>query len=269
MMETLLQIAQTTADLAHQWWPAPVVNNEILRQAKVVAHRGARGPGLHENSLASIREARRHGIWGIEFDVRWSQDQVPVLLHDPSTARLFPGTSHCPGDVPVADLVRHCPLPTLGEVLHDLGRSCHLMIEVKEPLSVERENILLRLLTEFEPVRDFHILTLEPKLLSECRRLPREALVLVTDVNPGWGSDYVLKNSWGGVAGHYLFMTEKRRERHHRAGQRVGVGFVASPNNLCRQLARGVDWVFSNHSLALQAWIQHRLDQTPEGRVGL
>lgn len=53
---------------------------------KVVGHRGAAGLAS-ENSIASIKKARRVGVDAIEFDIRLSKDGKPYLCHDPTLIR--------------------------------------------------------------------------------------------------------------------------------------------------------------------------------------
>ncbi len=52
----------------------------------VVAHRGARVPGIPESSMAAMRYAADGGATVLEFDVRWTHDNVAVAAHDQSAA---------------------------------------------------------------------------------------------------------------------------------------------------------------------------------------
>ncbi|CAN5740464.1 glycerophosphodiester phosphodiesterase [soil metagenome] len=52
----------------------------------IIGHRGASSIAP-ENTLASFRQAIQDGAEGIEFDVRMSQDGVPVVIHDATLAR--------------------------------------------------------------------------------------------------------------------------------------------------------------------------------------
>jgi glycerophosphoryl diester phosphodiesterase len=56
---------------------------------------------------------------GLEFDVRGSQDGVPVLLHDPTLARVQ-GIDAAVGDLTAAELARY-GIPSLAEVLTAIG----------------------------------------------------------------------------------------------------------------------------------------------------
>jgi glycerophosphoryl diester phosphodiesterase len=258
----LIHWAEKSSDVIVDLWPAPTISDDQLRQAKIVAHRGFRGPGAKENTCSSLGECHTHGVWGVEFDVRWTMDDVPILLHDPSTARVFGGLALWPEKMRAQDLFQRCEVASLAQVVKDLGGRCHLMIELKVPLTAAREETLALVLQSLTPVIDYHLLTLNPDFLMNLKRFPRDCFVFVTELDIASASVFVTQHRWGGIAGHYLMLTERLIQSHHEAGQKVGVGFVASPNNLCRQLGRGVDWVFSNHAPALQAWRQARLDRS-------
>lgn len=57
-----------------------------LELPRVVGHRGA-ATYAPENTLASLREARRRGAGWVEFDVKLSGDGVAILMHDNSLRR--------------------------------------------------------------------------------------------------------------------------------------------------------------------------------------
>ncbi|KAG7460154.1 hypothetical protein MATL_G00218260 [Megalops atlanticus] len=57
----------------------------------VVAHR-AGGDDAPENTLAAIREARRNGASGVELDLEFTADGVPVLMHDETVDRTTNGS---------------------------------------------------------------------------------------------------------------------------------------------------------------------------------
>ncbi|KAJ8246216.1 hypothetical protein GJAV_G00265120 [Gymnothorax javanicus] len=57
----------------------------------VVAHRGG-GHDAPENTLAAIREASRNGATGVELDLEFTSDGVPVLMHDETVDRTTDGS---------------------------------------------------------------------------------------------------------------------------------------------------------------------------------
>lgn len=94
-----------------------------------LAHRGdwRRAP---ENSLAAMAAALQVSACdGLEFDVRHSLDGVPILLHDPTLARVQ-DLALAPADLTAAEL-DGLGVPTLEAVLAAVGRHPFLDIELK------------------------------------------------------------------------------------------------------------------------------------------
>jgi len=235
----------------------PRPSRQRLQDAKIVSHRGEHvGTELRENTLAAFDRAVAGGVWGIEFDVRWTKDLQPVVCHDPNLRRVF-GLCLEIRHTALADLRTACPLvPTLAEVVDRYGRRVHLMIEVKEepyPDPVRQNRILRGLLQSVRPQTDFHVLSLAPRMLDLIEVVPKTACMPVARLNLSRLSRLVVRERMAAVAGHYLFVTPKTIRRHHLLGQRVATGYIRSQNCLFREINRGVDWIFSNHAAGLQA----------------
>nr|XP_046263831.1 glycerophosphodiester phosphodiesterase 1 [Scatophagus argus] len=60
-------------------------------KVSVVAHRGG-GHDAPENTLAAIREASKNGATGVELDLEFSADGVPILMHDETVDRTTNGS---------------------------------------------------------------------------------------------------------------------------------------------------------------------------------
>ncbi|XP_067115420.1 glycerophosphodiester phosphodiesterase 1 isoform X2 [Osmerus mordax] len=72
---------------------------QVLRPARgtvgssgvsVVAHRGG-GHEAPENTIAAIREAGKNGATGVELDLEFSADGIPILMHDDTVLRTTNG----------------------------------------------------------------------------------------------------------------------------------------------------------------------------------
>ena len=71
-------------------WPRSCPDSGRLKHCRIVAHRGEHDNRLtFENTLAAFDAAVAAGVWGIEFDIRWTQDREPVVIHDPGLQRVF------------------------------------------------------------------------------------------------------------------------------------------------------------------------------------
>ena len=90
----------------------------------VVGHRGARRDAP-ENTMAAFRAAGARGATWVEFDVRLSSDEVPVVIHDPMTR----------DDQRVVDLTSDelaaRGVPALADVLRDLPPGMGADVEIK------------------------------------------------------------------------------------------------------------------------------------------
>lgn len=77
-----------------QAWPYP----------KLIAHRGA-GKAAPENTLAAVRKGAACGFLMMEYDVKLTADDVPILLHDDTLERTSNGRGRA-GDYRYAELAR-------------------------------------------------------------------------------------------------------------------------------------------------------------------
>ncbi|KAM4750270.1 glycerophosphodiester phosphodiesterase 1 isoform 2-T2 [Anableps anableps] len=62
----------------------------VTGKVSAIAHRGG-GHDAPENTIAAIREARRNGATGVELDLEFSADGVPILMHDKTVDRTTNG----------------------------------------------------------------------------------------------------------------------------------------------------------------------------------
>lgn len=256
---------QTIADFFFKCLPAKLPSEEKLGQCRLVAHRGEHdNDTTMENTLAAFEKAEAAGVWGIECDVRWTNDNIPVIFHDPDLLRLY-GQPTDISLVSYKELHARCPLiPSLETVVNRFGGRVHLMIEIKKTRNgvstatiKRRYDRLQEVLSPLQPMKDFHLMTLHPQALEPVDRIPREAFAAIAYDLPKRLSAWVSQNGWGGICGHYLLISPSRVREHQQRGQRVGTGYAASRNVLFREINRGVDWIFSNNAVAMQRVLNH------------
>jgi len=247
--------AQQLVDLWFMAIPRRQPSLEALRECKIVSHRGEHDNlSVKENTIAAFDPVVESGAWGIEFDVRWTNDLQPVVIHDPTTTRLF-GVDMAIAGVTLKELRRQVPeIPTLAEVVAAYGGSTHLMIELK-PDALGQDEIkaarLAEILAPLKPVQDYHFLALKADRLKPAEFAAREARVLVSGTNSAAMSQQALSQNLGGLCGHYLLLNDRMARLHQSKGQKLGTGFVSSRSCFYREVTRGVDWIFSNHALRL------------------
>ena len=96
--------------------------DQALTRPLLLGHRGARGVrSIPENTLASFDRALADGCDGFEFDVQLSEDEEPVICHDPKFA------GYAVARTPAKQLAQ---LPRLRDVLQRY-RDSFLDIELK------------------------------------------------------------------------------------------------------------------------------------------
>jgi len=198
--------------------------------------------------LPAFDAALEHDVWGIECDVRWTKDLVPVVFHDTDLLRLFNSADRV-GQTEFVQLRQKFPhIPTLNEVLTRYGKSLHLMVEIKTEPYPDPEYQSRILSEEFKrliPEKDYHFLSLNPAMFQFVDFVPPGTRIAVAQINVAAMSQLAIKENYGGMACHYAFMSRHRMQSHHQRDQKVGTAYIRSRNSLFREINRGVDWLFS------------------------
>ncbi|CAJ1075036.1 glycerophosphodiester phosphodiesterase 1 [Xyrichtys novacula] len=159
----------------------------------VVAHRG----GSHdapENTLAAIREASRNGATGVELDLSFTADGIPILMHDETVDRTTNGS----GPVSKLQLVqlkrldaaaRHRlkdkfsveRVPTLQEAVQEcIKHQLTIFFDVKEQPD-KAASVLHELYKKFPVLYNSSIVTsFEPKVIYKMRQTDPNVVTALT-----------------------------------------------------------------------------------------
>ena len=120
----------------------------------LLGHRGCRGQ-LTENTLGAFRAALDGGADGVEFDVRFTRDECPVVVHDPDLERVTKGRVHAViAEVSVhelADVSLPCGqnVPSLQDTL-DWARKNDALLNLEVKGEVANTGLSRRLQLELE-----------------------------------------------------------------------------------------------------------------------
>lgn len=243
-------------DFIFKIWPQPFPGHNRLKACKIVSHRGEHDNAtIIENTLEAFDLAHKQGIWGIEFDVRWTKDLYPVVIHDPDLKRVF-GLHLEVAEMTRKELISCCPaVPSLSQVIEKFGKKLHFMIEIKAetyPDPVRQNDIFSDCLSSLRPQTDYHVISLAPSMLDLITFVPASTLIPIAMLNMAQFSNLALEKDYGGVAGHYLLIDNKMLAKHRQKGQQVGTGYPGSKNCLFREINRGIEWIFSNNAGEIQ-----------------
>jgi len=237
--------------------PSRKPQREALSGCRIISHRGSYdNRTCFENTLAAFDPIRDAGVWGIEFDIRWTKDLQPVVFHDASLERLF-GISRNIRDLTLGELQSaFAMIPTLRSMIERYADNLHLMVELKSEIFPDPPVQMQCLRDSFEalkPIADYHFLSLNPELFKMIHWAPPGVFLPVAEFNISRISSLSLQKGYGGILGHYLLLTSAIAEKHRNHRQRVGTGFINSRQCLYREVNRGIDWIFSNNAVGLQA----------------
>lgn len=238
-----------------------------LRACKVISHRGEHdNRGVFENTYAAFEPLRDSGIHGIEFDVRWTRDLVPVVFHDEDFRRLF-GDAARLCDLDWSQVRERRPeIPALNEFVRRYCGEFHLMAEVKFERYPYPARQSARLAEDLAPALSrgrCTLLSLVPEMFAALPDIPARSTMGVARLNSAEIGEEALRAGRGGFACHYAAMTRAEVARHHAAGQVVGTGFPASRTVFLREAARNVDYVFTNRARQAERWRLEALAALP------
>ena len=165
-MSYILDFLQFIVDFIFGILPRKAPSIDDCAKAKVIVHRGWASREIKENTLEAFRMCVGKGLFGIEFDVRWTKDLVPVIHHDISLKRVFE-SDEVLRDLNFSELRSRFPeIPTLEEVVKEFGKKIHLLIEIKQehfPDLQKQNDILRTVLSTLEEGEDDHILSLHKR----------------------------------------------------------------------------------------------------------
>ena len=253
----LERVLMGLVDLCFALIPRKRPSPQALADCKIISHRGEHdNRRVRENTMAAFDAAAESGCWGLEFDVRWTRDLQPVVMHDADAQRVF-GVELEIAELSLSELQQRLPeIPDLQQVVERFGGRQHLMVELKRDAlgrTDERGARLREIFAALEATVDYHFLALQPELFELVEFAGERACVPVAELNIGRLSRATAGCGFGGFCGHYLLLSKRLIRRHHRCGQKLGTGFAASRRGLYREINRGVDWIFTNHAPRLEA----------------
>jgi len=262
--EWVEKLFHLTSNALYAAWPQPFPDVEKLLECRIVSHRGEHdNVAVFENTVKAFDTAQAGGVWGVEFDIRWTRDLHPVVFHDRDLQRIF-GSARAIGRMTRAELRKTFPLiPFLEEVIDRYGGHMHLMVEIKEEAYPDPElqsRRLSQIFSGLTPQTDYHFLSLAPAMFRYLDFVPASAYIAVSQLNVTAMSRQALEGHYQGLAGHYLFVTTHVIRLHKQKRQQIGTGYIRSRNSLFRELNRGVDWIFSNHAVHLQQVLQKAIE---------
>ncbi len=255
LKDTIQNMLQRIADGVVASIPRRPPAQHKLRDCRIVSHRGEHdNKNIMENTLAAFDLVVESGVWGIEFDIRWTKDLFPVVIHDADCQRVF-GSPRVVAEHSLGELQAVLPqIPSLQQVIRRYGKKTHLMVELKHevfPHIDQQRNSLRTMFEGLTPGQDFHLVSLESALFDLFDIAPKSAMMLIAETNFKAISQKAIVQNYAGISGQYLLMSNRLIKKHTSHQQKVGTGFASSRYCFYRELNRDVEWIFTNHAIKL------------------
>ena len=264
--ELMIKHLNKVCDFIYAKIPQQSPSFEKLKECKIISHRGQHDNiSILENTLIAFDNAENNkGIWGIEFDFRWTKDIQPVVIHDSDLSRLFDSNIKI-SDIKLSELKKLFPqIPSLQEVVQKYGGKLHLMVEAKEKHNTnhkKKEQILEEIFKNLIPKKDFHFLGLSADILDSINFIEDKSKIIVAIFNEKSLSEIAITKKYAGIGGHYLLINSSIVRKHLGFGQKIGVGYPISKNSIFREINRGIEWIFCNDAEKLCKIIKTELNK--------
>lgn len=234
----------------------------VYGQTRVIAHRGYwDGAAGAQNSLASLREAARAGVYGSEFDVQLTKDSVAVVNHDDDIAGQVISETVYP-QLQELRLKNGEVLPTLDAYLA-AGKEqpeVQLILEIKPHKTELEENTLVRIIVDRVKAlgmeRQVEYISFS---LNVCRQLaartPSSSIsYLRSDIAP----KELKEMGINGIDYHYKALLQKPEwiAEAHRLGMTVNAWTVNEQETIRQLKEQQVDFVTTDRPVEASEWVK-------------
>ncbi|KUO89673.1 MAG: glycerophosphodiester phosphodiesterase [Caldivirga sp. CIS_19] len=231
----------------------------------VIGHRGARCCAP-ENTIPSFRLALEAGVDGVEMDIHMTRDGEVVVIHDDTLERTTTGSGYVKdhtlrelkgldAGVKFGSQWRGVKIPTLEEVLRELGSRVSYVIELKHgsDLYPGIEGKVINLVRRYGIKAK--IVSFDFDALERVRSIDESIeMGLIFIGKPRWFIEAArrLRAQW--LQAEYRLVNEADVRAVHEAGLKIGVWTVNDADLALRMVKMGVDEVTTdNPSLILKA----------------
>ncbi len=233
-----------------------------ITKTRVVAHRGYHPGNVPENSLASLQEAQKLGVYGSEFDVYITLDGTVVLYHD----SVFKGTE-APENAPFKGLrvdsftydqikdykmADGSPLPTLNDYLVQAQKypDVKLILEIKSHDTAEKNMKVTQAC--YEAVKAKNMQSQVEYIAfnySVCKKLVElDPNAMVQYLNGDKAPSVVFNDGIRGIDYNYGKLTDAWIKEANDLGMTVNVWTVNSESAMMDFMCKGVDLITTDES---------------------
>jgi len=212
-----------------------------------IGHRGARAYAP-ENTLTSFKKALEIGVDAVELDVRRTEDNQLVVMHDADVKRTTNGEGLV-SKLTLKEIKDFSAeggekIPTLQEALDFLDKKVKVLIELKET-GIEEQ--VLSIVNERGVRKNVVIVSFLEDALKKVRELDKDietGLIYAKHKNPIKAA-LELKANY--LVAFYRFTHTANVQKAHENGLKVIVWTINKPEEVEEYAAKGVDGIASDN----------------------
>lgn len=233
----------------------PFAKVELLKVPDISAHRGS-SINAPENTMSAFKQALYDLADYVELDVHLTSDNVVVVMHDSSLKRTtglnkniwqvsYSRIKELDAGGWFSQVYEGEPVPTLEEVIKEIGPLAKLNIEIKYN---KKESDITKYVVDIIERNDF---------VDRCVVTSSDYTVLheVKELNPDIQTGYVLSAAYGAyysigyvdvISINYSFVNKALVDAVHRYGKEIYVWTVNSPSVVKSLANMGVDNIITD-----------------------
>jgi glycerophosphoryl diester phosphodiesterase len=237
------------------------------RLALIIAHRGASGDAP-ENTIEAFELAWQRGADGIEFDIHFSSDEMPVVIHDPCLDR----TTSSAGRVRdyTAEVLQRLDagswfnerypskarpqyqglkIPLLSETLDWVRkRNCRAFLEIKEGSATYPgiESVVIKEVFRARVADQTTIISFDLATLQRCRALNPSIALGIDLCRPLRALANARSISAVTLHPHWVFVSPRFVKCAHQSGFQVLAWGLDTEESIRRTLTSGIDGLMTD-----------------------
>lgn len=224
---------------------------------QVIAHRGFWKTDLSaQNSIASLEKAAQLKVYGSEFDVHLTKDNVLVINHDNDIEGVFIETANF-SQFSHFRLANGEKLPTLENYLQQGKKypELQLILEIKAHSTPERETEvvkqIVRLVNKMAMEKQVEYISFSAHMCSELKKAqPHSSVVYLNgDLSPA----EVKKKGWDGIDYYYKIFQKNPQwiKESHQLGLSTNAWTVNKDEDMQQMIDLGIQFISTDQPLEL------------------
>lgn len=226
--------------------------SSALAQVKVIAHRGYwNSLGAAQNSIVAMQNAKKADVWGSEFDVHITTDDIVVVNHDDDIHGIIIEEAKY-ADIKNLKLANGEPIATLKSYL-EAGKKLapmQLILEIKAHQTPEREDRCVKACLDLVKAagmeKQVDYISFSMHACEELVKLNPQARVyyLGSDVAP----EVIKQKGFAGIDyyGGALLKNPNWIKESHDMGMKVNVWTIDQMKEIQKCVDSGVDFITTN-----------------------